>query len=158
VETSTGADGWHFLSARSGATARELVAAAAELPPCSLADAVLIDRSGSGVVLMFKGLPPGVVVDSAPWPSCRCREDLAQALTIPPAAVPPAAASAWVPAVGAEVGPDRGLTPFQFAVWELLSAAPDGAAGARLAQAVTRLLPPQTVIVLADLLRERRGQ
>ncbi|MDT3445017.1 hypothetical protein [Pseudofrankia sp. BMG5.37] len=37
--------------------------------------------------------------------------------------------SGWVPDVGAV--PDRGITRYQCALWEFLSAAPDSASGAR---------------------------
>jgi len=45
-----------------------------------------------------------------------------------------------------------GISPYQFAALALLRAAPDAAAAMRLLDAVTRLLPPETVVVLAGLL------
>ncbi|MDT3446769.1 hypothetical protein [Pseudofrankia sp. BMG5.37] len=61
---------------------------------------------------------------------------------------------------GAAVGgPDAsshpGLTPYQLAVWEVITAAGDGAAGARMVGLVMRLRPEE-VMHLADMPRVRR--
>ncbi|WP_041259343.1 hypothetical protein [Pseudofrankia inefficax] len=145
VEVSAGDDGWHFLTVRSGATTPELVAGVAALPASILVDALSMDRAGSGVVMTFRDFPPGVVIDSAPWPGQTAPEDPADAIT-----AAPVEGSGWVPEVGQAVGPDRGLTPFEQAVWELVSAARDGAAAAWIAVLIRRV-PPQGVVALADL-------
>jgi len=66
VEWSAGMDGWHYLMVRSGATTPEVVAVASGLPASLLVDVVSMDRAGSGVVMMFREFPAGVVIDSAP--------------------------------------------------------------------------------------------
>ena len=72
------------------------------------------------------------------------------AVTVPGGEVP-----GWVPDLGA-AGADRGFTPFDLAVSELLRAARDSAAGAWI-MTVVRLVPPAAVVALADLVRDGHG-
>ena len=121
------------------------------LPPSSLVDHLASrPRGGTAVSLVFQEFPPGVADSAAvPVPSGPV-DDLDDTLTTP--GDDPAG---WVPAVGAAVCSDRGLTPYQFAVWEVVTAAGNGAAGARMVGLVMRMAPEE-VMHLADLLRERR--
>jgi hypothetical protein len=91
-----------------------------------------------------------VVLDSSPWPTAEGPEDPAQAPT-----VVTGESAGWVPQVGPAAGPDRGFTPFDLAVWELVTAARDGADGAWI-MTLIRLAPPPAVVALADLVREQR--
>ncbi|MBL7499651.1 hypothetical protein I6A84_13055 [Frankia sp. CNm7] len=102
------------------------------------------EPGSSAVVLIFDGGPVGSPAGGS-WPGPVADGDAVAA-----------AGGGWVPQTGAAAGPDRGITPYQLALWELLHAAPDGAAGARLLDAV-RVLAPETVVVLADLVHDRRG-
>lgn len=163
-----GADGWpaarpraevvpldggrHAVTLRSGALPRDLAGVAALLPPSVMVDHFASRPSGGTVVtLVFQELPSGVADSAAvPVPVCPV-PDLADALTVPG----DDDAGGWVPQVGAAVGPDLGITPYQLAVWEVITAAGDGAAGARMVGLVMRMAPEE-VMHLADLLRVRR--
>jgi hypothetical protein len=155
VEWSRGADGLHFLTVRSGAATSEVCAVVAEMPASILVDVLGMDRSGSGVVMTFREFPDGIVIDSAPgWPFAggpADGEDLADAAT-----VAPGEASGWVPQIGPAAGPDRGFTPFDYAVSELLRAAGDHAEGAWI-MTVVRLVPPAAVLALAEVVRRSAG-
>ena len=163
-----GADGWpaarpraevvpldggrHAVTLRSGALPRDLAGVAALLPPSVMVDHFASRPSGGTVVtLVFQELPSGVADSAAvPVPVCPV-PDLADALIVPG----DDDAGGWVPQVGAAVGPDLGITPYQLAVWEVITAAGDGAAGARMVGLVMRMAPEE-VMHLADLLRVRR--
>jgi hypothetical protein len=93
-------------------------------------------RGGTVVTLVFQELPPGVRESEAVPASVCPVPDLADALTAP--GDTDGDAGGWVPPVTA-VCPDPGLTPYQFAVWEVVTAANDGAAGARMVGLVMRL-------------------
>ena len=138
--------GRHGLTVQAGALTREVAAAVGLLPsPAVYVDHLPVRAGETVVTLVFQELPEGTAGPwTAPGPAAS-----------PDAATVAAASAGWVPATD-EV-PYRGITPFQVAASALLRAAPDDAAGARLLEAVTRLLPPETVVVLADLLRARHG-
>jgi hypothetical protein len=156
VDVSPGdEDGWHVLRVRATATARELVAAAASLPPSVLLDAQEIRPAGSGAVLWFRELPPGVVADSAPWPTSNRPTEAADPAAAP-TVVPGRRVEGWVPTLGPATDAVHGLTPFDLAVWELLHAARHASAGAWI-MTMVRLVPPEAVVALADLVREARG-
>ena len=144
--------GRHALTLHSGATPRDLAGVAALLPPSVLVDHFASrPRGGTVVTLIFQELPSGVADSAAvPVPVCPV-PDLADALTLPG----DADAGGWIPEVGAAAGPDPGITPYQLAVWEVITATGDGAAGARMVGLVMRMLPEE-VMHLADLLRVRR--
>ncbi|MDT3440981.1 hypothetical protein [Pseudofrankia sp. BMG5.37] len=143
--------GRHGVTLRSGATPRDLVGAVSMLPPSILVDHVASrPYGGTTVTLIFQeGAGQAVAVSVRP---CAV-PDLADALTTPGDA--DGQEGGWVPAVGTDVAPDPGLTPYQLAVWEVITAAGDGAAGARMVGLVMRMLPEE-VMHLADLLRVRR--
>ncbi|ONH29493.1 hypothetical protein [Pseudofrankia asymbiotica] len=138
------------LALHTGARGRDLAELARLIEDALYVDQARPEHGGTSVVLIFQDQPPEI---SPPTPA-RGGSGVAAAASAEATTI----TGGWVPDVGAAVGPDRGISPHQLAVWELLTAAPDGASGARLADAVTRLLPPETVVVLADLLRDRRGQ
>ncbi|ONH23366.1 hypothetical protein [Pseudofrankia asymbiotica] len=143
-------DGDVALRLHAGAPARELATLAGMLPSAFYVTHRPVTPAGAAVDLVFRDSAVGVA-GSSPWraPVGPAPEAVADALTVP------GDPSGWVPDVGAV--PDRGITPYQCALWELLAAAPDSASGARMAGLVQRL-PPETVMVLADLLRERRAR
>jgi len=138
------------VTVRSGAPSRELVGVVGELPASFLVDAVPIDRHGGGAVLTFRHFPAGAVCGSAPWSGPG--GSAGDAVTVVPGEV-----AGWVPDLGPAAGPDRGFTPFDLAVSELLRAARDGAAGAWI-MTVVRLVPPAAVVALADLVRDGHGR
>jgi hypothetical protein len=126
------------------------------MPPSILSDVMATRPVGSGVVMLFREFPPGVVLDVDSGPAARQPDgwdswgDLGDAATVAPGEV-----GGWVPKVGAEAGPDRGFTPFDWAVSELLRAARDSAAGAWI-MTLVRLAPPAAIVALADLFHEQR--
>ncbi|MDT3445724.1 MULTISPECIES: hypothetical protein [unclassified Pseudofrankia] len=136
------------LALHTGARGRDLTELARLIDDALYVDHARPEHGGTSVVLIFQDQAPEV---SPPSP-VHSRSGVAPTASAEAATIP----GGWVPDVGTAVGPDRGISPHQLAVWELLTAAPDGASGARLVDAVTRLLPPETVVVLADLLRDRR--
>jgi hypothetical protein len=139
-------EGQFHLTVKSGTTSRELVAVAAELPPSLFVDHIRPQVGGSDVVLVFTQVGPGVAA-SAPWRDAAARPDVHEAATV--AGGP----DGWVPDVSAAaVGAAPGLNLYQFAVGELVRAAPDDAAAARIIGMIGRV-PPPTFVVLADLLR-----
>jgi hypothetical protein len=121
--------GRHALTVLSGAAPDDLTAYLRLLPPAVYVDhASSRDWGGTAVALIFRESP--VAPDPRTEP--------------------------WLPAVGTDAGPDRGDTPYQSAARELLTAAPDWVGRARLIEAVTRLLPPETVMVLAEMIHTAR--
>ena len=144
--------GEHSLLVRAGASSGELAACAAEMPAAILTDVLATRPVGSGVVMTFREFPPGVVVGSGSGsgPGLPGGDDPAAAPTVAAGVV-----SGWVPDVGQQAAASRGFTPFDLAVWELVTAARDGAAGAWITTLI-RLVPPAAVVALADLLREQR--
>jgi hypothetical protein len=155
VDVAAGEDNWHVLTVRATATARELVAAAASLPPSVLLDAQELRPAGRGAVLRFRELPPGVVAGSAPWPTSTGPADTANPAEAP-TVVAGGAVDGWVPTLGPGTDAVHGFTPFDLAVWELLHAARHASAGAWI-MTLVRLVPPPAVVALADLVREARG-
>ncbi|ONH29122.1 hypothetical protein [Pseudofrankia asymbiotica] len=150
----------HAVTLRSGATPRDLVGVVSMLPASFLVDHFASrPRGGTAVTLVFQEFPAGVRDGEAVSVRPCAVPDLAEALTIPgdPDSSDGSAddGGGWVPAVGTDVVPDPGLTPYQFAVWEVITAAGDGAAGARMVGLVMRMRPEE-VMHLADLLRVRR--
>jgi len=143
-------DGRFGLAVPAGTGGRDLASLAQLIGEARYVDHARPEAGGASVVLIFQAQAPGVA-PSPPQPSNSPPAAIADAVTTP------GDLGGWVPPVAAATGPDRGITPHQLAVWELLTAAPDGASGARLTDAVMRRLPPDTVVALADLLRDRRG-
>jgi len=144
-------DGGRFgLAVPAGTEGRDLAGLTRLIGEARYVDHARPEAGGTSVVLIFQEQVPGGA-PSRPEPSNAPPAAIADAVTTP------GDLGGWVPTVAAATGPDRGITPHQLAVWELLTAAPDGASGARLADAVLRRLPPDTVVALADLLRGRRG-
>jgi hypothetical protein len=138
------------LALHAGAWGRDLAGVARLISDACYVDHARSEPGGTSVVLIFQEPAPSGSAALRPGPSGWTPAASADAATIP-------GELGWVPKVGAATGPDQGITPHQLAVWELLTAAPDGASGARLVDAVMHRLPPETVVVLADLLRDRRG-
>jgi hypothetical protein len=128
------------------------------MPASVLVDALALRPAGAGAVLMFQEFPPGVVltVESGPAPAAPGGWAAWEAAAL--ADIDPLdEGGGWVPDVGPTAGPDRGMTPFDLAVADLLRAARDSAASAWI-MTLVRLVPAPAVVALADLLREcRRG-
>lgn len=130
------------LEVQAGATPAEIGTVVAGLPPASFVDHMPARQTG--VVLLFRRFPDGVPDPAVPSGGSGGGQE---AVTLP---------GGWVPDVAAV--PDRGLTPYQVAAYELISAAADSAIGARVFDLVRREAP-ETVVALAGLLRDRtRGR
>ncbi|WP_238438610.1 hypothetical protein [Frankia nepalensis] len=124
-----------------------MVAVAAELPPSIYLDHhALVSEDRESVTLRFRELPPGVLGN---WPSGSAGGAWVDAVTAA------GDAAGWLPDVDAV--PDRGITPYQLAFAELIQDAADVAAGARLVAVLLRV-PPETVMVLAGMLRDKRAR
>ncbi|MBL7489220.1 hypothetical protein I6A60_41035 [Frankia sp. AgB1.9] len=118
------------LTLRSGATPRDLATVARTMPPAVYLDHRPASRRDTDVILIFRENPAGAEISHV--------------------------APGWTPQVGTAAGPDRGLTPHQMAMAELITAADDAACGARILALVTRADPAE-VMALADVMRARRG-
>jgi len=137
------------LTLHSGATTRDVAGIVAMIHPEVYLDYRAVQPDSTAVSLVFREIPAGAP-ESAP-------------LRPLPASGPDAAADApalvsggWQPDVNAaDVPAHGGLTPYELAVWELVSSSPGGACGARIVRIIRRE-DPETVIAFAELFRDRR--
>jgi hypothetical protein len=132
VELAARGGGLFEMTLPSGATPEDVAARALTMPPAVYVDHRPASLRDTDVILRFRENPAG-------------RE------------ISPTRGDGWTPQVGAAVGPDRGLTPHQMAMYELITAAGDAACGARILTLVTRAEPAE-VMALADVLRQRRDR
>jgi len=137
------------LTLHSGATTRDVAGVAAMMHPAVYLDHRTVQPDGTAVSLIFREIPSDVP-ESVPLPALPSQgpDVMADASTVGPTAWQPDVDAATVPAHG-------GLTPYELAVWELVSSSPGGAYGARIVRIIRRE-DPETVIAFAELLRDRR--
>jgi hypothetical protein len=133
--------GRYAVTLLDGATDEDFRAAAALVPPGTGLDPRATRADRTAITLIYRVAPPDddAVAAVAGGPG--------------PGRVGAAARAGWTPDVAA-TGPDPGLSPYQLAVGELLTAAPDAAAGGLIAGLIFSAGHPPAVVALADLLRD----
>ncbi|ONH24882.1 hypothetical protein BL253_28830 [Pseudofrankia asymbiotica] len=116
------------LTVRSGATARDVMTLVDAMPPAVYLRYRAGSPSATDVVLVFRENPAG--------PEAPLRQP-----------------AGWAPSTDGI--PDRGLTPHQMAMYDLITAAPDVATGTRILDLVTHA-HPAAVVALGQMLHAAR--